>query len=529
MPTYEVEHGGRIFEVDGPRPPTRGELQSMQTRGVFGASKPQPATPPPSMWEQLNAPRMVRADENPFGESSANVAEFAGEHPYITGGALALAGGGVGMARALTAKGMSAVARAWSVARAGGTSLVPTVKYEIAHQVLRTAGVPEVIAMPAAMAAASLGGKKPATPAPQQPPAQPTPQPAPAASAMDVSAMSRNVYTPPVAASPVPAPKPAPTPPPAPAPAPTPQPEPVAVAPARMPPQPPTPAPGTRGVNVSQEQWNKAVDALNARRLPSTTPVASPAVETPPASAPATPTPAAAPAVSQSAPTSRAGMSPQQIRNEVGIYARRAGLTKPGQPVPPEVEAEAMGLIQQGKTPAQAIAEIQIRTAPTPQQAPVAQADPTSAPNRPADADEALAYARMRTLGQSDAEAMAGLEQHRQLANIPGTVPVGEMRGRVSRRLARTNRTSEEQPSAQNTPPPAPAASVETPKPAPRPRRQKAKAESAPSTPEVYAYKGYTIKRNYLTGELHIEKDGHLISRPKTDAEARATIDQLTE
>ena len=45
MPTYEVEFNGRVFEIDGPRPPTRGDLQKMQVRGVFGASGNTPPEP----------------------------------------------------------------------------------------------------------------------------------------------------------------------------------------------------------------------------------------------------------------------------------------------------------------------------------------------------------------------------------------------------------------------------------------------------------------------------------------------------
>jgi hypothetical protein len=46
MPTYEIQApNGKVFEVDGPRMPTRADIQSMQVRGVFGPSRDVSAPP----------------------------------------------------------------------------------------------------------------------------------------------------------------------------------------------------------------------------------------------------------------------------------------------------------------------------------------------------------------------------------------------------------------------------------------------------------------------------------------------------
>jgi hypothetical protein len=124
------------------------------------------------------------------------------------------------------------------------------------------------------------------------------------------------------------------------------------------------------------------------------------------------------------------------VRNELGIYARRAKLT-----LTPEIEAQATALVQQGKTPAQAIAEIHISQGGS---APVAQGSaapaPTPAaaphPNIPSTPAEVEAYTALRRTGKlTHKQAMKAIEQQRALAGQVGSMSPEEMQREIAARI----------------------------------------------------------------------------------------------
>jgi len=59
--------------------------------------------------------------------------------------------GGLSIGRAIGAKGLTAAGRAVAGLKATAETVTPVLKYEVTHQALRAAGVPEMLAIPAAM------------------------------------------------------------------------------------------------------------------------------------------------------------------------------------------------------------------------------------------------------------------------------------------------------------------------------------------------------------------------------------------
>lgn len=204
----------------------------------------------------------------------------------------------------------------------------------------------------------------------------------------------------------------------------------------------------------------------------------SPAVpDAPPASSPAAPAPSAAPSVpaaasariAESAPSrppvqikelpgetltrppaarTPAQMSPAAIQHDLGLASRRlnANLTQP------QFQA-AEELVGQGLSPAEAVVEVAKRTVPPSAAAPSGSPPAATAPKPAAKVssrarltpDEADEYLRLTGKGMSHEEATAALMEQRKLAKKLGTPTPEEVRTRVSRRLAKHNRTSEEQ------------------------------------------------------------------------------------
>jgi hypothetical protein len=207
------------------------------------------------------------------------------------------------------------------------------------------------------------------------------------------------------------------------------------------------------------------------------TPAASAAPAESVASAPAISapsTPAASPESAGVRP-SQSTLSPQRIQNELGIQARRQSVR-----LSQEQYAEATALVNQGQSPAEAVAQV----AKNPQAA-VQTTAAVESPQAPATtgkipkrsrltADEADEYLRLLEKGMTHQEAVSQLMDQRKLATKLGTMTPDTMRERVARRLSRDNRTASEGPqeatSPQNTPaaPPAPVEPVAPPvEPAP--------------------------------------------------------------
>lgn len=164
--------------------------------------------------------------------------------------------------------------------------------------------------------------------------------------------------------------------------------------------------PPARQSNPNTVARRRIADGMSeAGRATSTAPAAPPRV------APEAP---AAPSAAAAAPVSTAGsrLSPQRIRNEVGIAARRAGVKLSDQQL-----AEADALVAQGRAPADAVRE-------------VASGKPTL------NAAESKEYVRRLTAGQTHQQAMEALDQLRALAAKLGTPSSETVRSTVAKRNA---------------------------------------------------------------------------------------------
>lgn len=333
MPTYEVQlPDGRTLEIDGPRPPTRGQMQSWQARGAFGpAQAPAEAETPTNVFSM--EPRTPLQTRAAMEQNTQRVSDVAAEHPYLVGGAAMAAGGAAGLLRAGAAPAATMATRVGAVMKEAITQSTPVAKYEAIRYGLEKIGLPAPVAMSMAMVAS--GYKRPA----------------------------------------------------------------------------------------------KATPAA----------VASPA--SPVASSPAVPVPEVAPSApaSPQVPVATRGPSPQMVQNELGIQARRQQVKLSE----PQYKA-ATELVNQGRTPAQAIQEVASRTQATPVTATTTPGpeSPASAPKTPKSrgkltADEADEYLRLTGKGMSHEEAVEALLAQRQLAKKLGT-PTPE---RVRRNVAERNAT----------------------------------------------------------------------------------------
>jgi hypothetical protein len=333
------------------------------------APTPPPTEPRSAFSLEPKTGAQVRDDLAASNQHTADVAqEWSADHPYAAGAAGAalalMTSGGLGAARAI-AVAKSASARV-SAMGAAAASASPVAKYAVANAVLQRMGLPADVASLAAVAISGYQrGAKPAA----APPATPTP---------------------PTAATPSMPPAAPPSP---------------STVPARVVGATPAPASGATAPPVALPR------AASASPVPSEAPVSGPALNagsTPSAPGPATP-------------------SPQMVRNELGIYARRAKLN-----LTPELEAEATALVRQGRTPAQAVAEIHLRqpAAPTPPQA----APDAAAPPTGVGPDEVAAYAQLLRSGKTPQEAAQAIEQLRTLAGRLGTPTPAAVRTRVAER-----------------------------------------------------------------------------------------------
>jgi hypothetical protein len=139
---------------------------------------------------------------------------------------------------------------------------------------------------------------------------------------------------------------------------------------------------------------------------------AAPPVPARPVAPPAT-LPAGTPA-----PTSPQGWSAQQVRNEVGIAARRAKLT-----LTPKQLEEADALVKAGQSPIGAVTAV----APPPPPPP-AKLQVTAA--------EMGTYGELRRLGKTHAEAVDLIRVQRELATQLGTPPSETVRQAIAERNA---------------------------------------------------------------------------------------------
>jgi hypothetical protein len=138
-------------------------------------------------------------------------------------------------------------------------------------------------------------------------------------------------------------------------------------------------------------------------------PVASPPVAPAPLADPGTPAPA---------PTSPAAStwSPQRIRNEVGLAARRAKLS-----LSDDQLAQADALVRQGQSPPSAVRTV---------------APPPPVPKLKVSAAEMAAYTKLRRAGKSESEAIAALQMQRDLAASLGSPTSEAVRQAVEERNA---------------------------------------------------------------------------------------------
>lgn len=144
------------------------------------------------------------------------------------------------------------------------------------------------------------------------------------------------------------------------------------------------------------------------------------------ASAPGVPASPAAPVVEPLSPSRPSGstpspMSPQRLRNEVGLAARRQNLKLTDQQY-----AVAEDMVRQGASPMESVKLVHGETA-------AALTLPKKLKLSAADTKE---YMRIRNLGKSDREAMEIVQAQRELAQSLGTPSVEDVRSRVAERNA---------------------------------------------------------------------------------------------
>lgn len=190
---------------------------------------------------------------------------------------------------------------------------------------------------------------------------------------------------------------------------------------------------GISGYRVKGKAPTAANPAVAAEETAATVAAEAPAVRaaagpvSPVASAPASPAPPTAPVVRASAPVStpelppsspvapRQAMSPQRIKNEVMLAARRQKLTLS------DAEYQAAdALVQQGQTPLEAVQAI--RTGGTPASSRVAAAASPAAPAKlKLSYSELNEYHRLTKGGMSHADAAKLIETQRALLKTFGT------------------------------------------------------------------------------------------------------------
>lgn len=163
---------------------------------------------------------------------------------------------------------------------------------------------------------------------------------------------------------------------------------------------------------------------VSGRRGARPTASARPAApSSPAASAPATPAPAGAPNTPGSAPRSTPApqWSPQRLRNEVGLAARRqkTRLTE-------QEYAVAEGMVKQGVSPADAVKTVAQQ---------IAQPAPPATKMR-LNVAEVNAYTQLRRLGKSHQEAADAIQQQRTLARSLGTPSSRTVQQKVAKRNA---------------------------------------------------------------------------------------------
>jgi hypothetical protein len=301
---------------------------------------------------------------------------------------------GLGIGRAVAGAGVGVAARAIAGAKAAVAEAAPVAKYEVAHHVLKFAGVPDGVAIPLAMyiSGRTKGGKAVAAEGEAEMVAPPKDPNAPH---LDLSKPVRpSDLTPQQLAE-------------------------------RMQYGTGTPPPSSelRGQRAASPKVDRSLIENAERRakqiLPDIKPVDArvptgygtqpnnildePATVAPsavagsvaggtppPAGPPPSPVPAGSPVVA--APPATAANYPQKFLNEVAIQARRQGVTL----TDADYQA-ARVLTQQGKTAAEAVAQIAPPVVPKPRL--------TSA--------EASTYMRLRASGKTDAEAKAAIEAAR--------------------------------------------------------------------------------------------------------------------
>lgn len=189
---------------------------------------------------------------------------------------------------------------------------------------------------------------------------------------------------------------------------------------------------------------------LSGRRAPKrATPQETASAPAPPAapvepvaSIPVAPTPQAAPTAAPSAsarpaiPTRDPRLSPQRIQNELGMAARRQRVKLS------EAEyAEAESRVRQGQTPAEAVTTIAQRqtASPAPATSTAAEAPAPKVPELTRSkltAAESKEYLRLVKAGKKHHEAMAAIQQLRDLAARFGTPSPEEVRRAVAERNA---------------------------------------------------------------------------------------------
>lgn len=295
------------------------------------------------------------------------------EHPVGLGIDVAAAKGAVGLAGDAVGAGARPVARA--VAKAG-----PVGRF-IAKRAANMAGIPGV-AVDAAEAVMSPQAKTSPTPPPTQSAATSVrPEPVPDSSILSPRAVSERL-----AARPASAPAPAAAP--------------VEAAPASPPPARPVSARTTAAADP-------AVPTPQVRTLPGETLTTPPSARTP------------------------GQMSPASIQNDLGLSARRLGVTLDETQFAQAAEA----VTAEGLSPAQAV--VKVAGQPAPQAPATAPSVPAPSPRLRVTADEATEYARMLAMGKSVEEATQAIVAQRQLkAAVPGTRTPKQARANVAQRNA---------------------------------------------------------------------------------------------
>jgi hypothetical protein len=194
------------------------------------------------------------------------------------------------------------------------------------------------------------------------------------------------------------------------------------------------PGEGLLGGAYLGRQAGRMVQSRLSPKVPAEAPILARVASSPAASRPASPPEAPTSPTAEAAqppdatPPARSGqaaaMSPQRIRNEVGLAAHRLGLT-----LTDDELTAADAIVAQGYSPVDAVQGLQAIKV---QAAPVVAAPPKLSMT----AAETTAYSRLRAQGLSHEAAVASIEQQRQLASALGTPSNETVRQRVAERNA---------------------------------------------------------------------------------------------